>query len=198
MSESPSRFVQDFAALPPTAVSDALDRLGIHGHCSGILAIDARSQVCGRAFTVRFLPCGPVDGRTPNVDLDNYLDDIPTGYVAVLDNRGHLDAAVWDELLTNLARASGVAGCVIDGACREEANAATPWPIFASGTSTRRAQNRVRVEGYNLPIEIGGVRVECDDIVIGDRNGVIVVPHERAKAVLAAAREIAASRAAGG
>lgn len=196
MSASPSRVVQDFAALPPAAVSDALDRLGIRGHCKGVKALDPRSKLCGRAFTVSFLPVGPADCRTPNGSLDAYLEDVPPGYVAVLDNRGHLDAAVWDKLLTRGAREQGIAGAVIDGACRESDTAAgTPWPVFACGTSARSAQDRVRVEACNLPVAIGGVRVECDDIVIADQDGVIVVPRERVGAVLEAAREIAAARA---
>ncbi len=196
MSDLLSRVVKDFAALPLVAVSTALDRLGLSGHCQGLRSVGAPgassqgSRLCGRAFTVRLLPCGPRDGRTPNGRLDDYLQDVPPGYVVVLDNRGHDDVAVWTPALSRDAAGQGIAGVVIDGAASvSDADSAVNFPLFAQATCLRSGQDRVRVEGFNLPVEIGGVRVECDDIVLAGANGVLVVPRERAKQVLALARE---------
>jgi len=200
MSDPLSRVIQDFAALPLSVVSSALDRLGLLGHCQGLRALRTPgalgpvARLCGRAFAVRFLPCGPRDGRTPNGRLDDYLQDVPPGYVVVLDNRGHEDVAVWTGSLSRDAAAQGIAGVVIDGAASlADTDAIANLPLFAQATCLRSGQDRVRVEGFNLPVEIGGVRVECDDIVMADANGVLVVPRERVKQVLALAREILTS-----
>lgn len=66
--------------------------------------------------------------------------------------------------------------------------------MFALGTYSRNGKDRVRVEAYNLPVVIGGVRVECDDIMLGDDDGLVVIPRDHLAAVLAAAREIAAAK----
>jgi 4-hydroxy-4-methyl-2-oxoglutarate aldolase len=194
-SEAVTNYAREFAALPTSAVSDALDRLGIKGQCSGVRALSPGMKLCGRTFTVQFLPCGPSDGRTPNGDIGDYIDDVPEGYVVALDNRGNLDSSVWDETMTRSARQRGIAGTVIDGACRGSMRSdARPYPLFALGAHSRSGKDRVRVEAYNLPIVIGGVRVECDDILLGDEDGLVVIPRDHLGAVLAAAREIAAAK----
>lgn len=195
-SEPVKEYTKEFATLPTSTVSDALDRLGIKGQCTGVRALSPRgAKLCGRAFTVQFLPCGPPDARTPNGDIGDYMDDVPAGYVVALDNRGDLESSVWDEVLTRRARERGVAGTVIDGACRDCIRAgAQQYPLFALGTRSRNGKDRVRVEAYNLPIVIGGVRVECDDILLGDEDGLVVIPRDHLAPVLAAAREIAAAK----
>ncbi len=197
-----SELVSAYAALPTAAVSDALDRLGFRGQCQGLRRVAGSDshigrqtgRLCGRVFTVQFLPIGPPDARTPNGDIGDYIDDVPEGYVVALDNRGDLDACVWDEVLTREAAGRQLAGTVIDGACRTAAAGATQYSIFARGLQPRHGKNRVRVEAYNLPIAIGGVRVECDDFMLGDADGLVVVPRDHVTKVLDTAREIYAAR----
>jgi 4-hydroxy-4-methyl-2-oxoglutarate aldolase len=192
-SESATEYAKEFASLPTSTVSDALDRLGIKGQCSGVRALSPEGmKLCGRAFTVQFLPCGPPDARTPNGDIGDYIDDVPAGYVVALDNRGDLGSSVWDEAMTRSARQRGIAGTVIDGTCRGGMHSAA-YPLFALGTHSRNGKDRVRVEAYNLPVVIGGVRVECDDILLGDEDGLVVIPRDHLASVLEAAREIAAA-----
>jgi 4-hydroxy-4-methyl-2-oxoglutarate aldolase len=196
LPEPIKEYAKEFAALPTSAVSDALDRLGIKGQCSGVRALSPQGmKLCGRAFTVQFLPCGPPDARTPNGDIGDYIDDVPEGYVVALDNRGNLESSVWDEAMTRSARQRGIAGTVIDGTCRDwMRSGARQYPLFALGTHSCNGKDRVRVEAYNLPIVIGGVRVECDDILLGDEDGLVVIPRDHLAPVLAAAREIAAAK----
>ncbi len=193
-SEPVEEYVKEFALLPTSVVSDALDRLGVKGQCTGLRSLtSAGTTLCGRVFTVQFLPCGPPDARTPNGDIGDYIDDVPAGYVIAIDNRGSLDSCVWDAAMTRSARERGVAGTVIDGACRDHARSgAQHYPLFALGTHSRNGKDRVRVEAYNLPIVIGGVRVECDDVLLGDGDGVVVVPRDYLSQTLTAARQIAA------
>lgn len=195
MPEPIKSYAAEFAQIPTSAVSDALDRLGIKGQCTGVRALDPRgSKLCGRAFTVQLLPCGTPDARTPNGDIGDYIGDVPPGYVVALDNRGSLDSSVWDDLLTRSAQQRGIAGTVIDGVCRDGARSAgRQYPLFALGTHSRGGKDLVRVEAFNLPIVIGGVRVECDDVLLGDEDGLVVIPRDHLAPVLALAREIAAT-----
>lgn len=68
------------------------------------------------------------------------------------------------------------------------------FPLFALGRHSRNGKDRVRVEACNLPVVIGGVRVECDDILLGDEDGLVAIPRDHLAPVLAAAREIAAAK----
>ena len=195
MSQPIIEYIKEFSALPTSAVSDALDRMGIKGQCRGVRALDSRgAKLCGRVFTVQFLPCGPPDARTPDGDIGDYIDDVPPGYIVALDNRGSLESSVWDDVLTRTAMRRGIAGTVIDGVCRDSARAAgRRYPVFALGTGSRNGKKQVRVEACNLPIVIGGIRVECDDILLGDEDGLVVIPRDHLGPVLAAAREVAAA-----
>jgi len=196
LSEPIKQYAQEFSKLSSSQVSDALDRLGIPGRCSSLRSFSpAGAKLCGRAFTVQFLPVGPPDKRTPNGGIGDYISDVPPGYVVALDNRGNLECSVWNELLTRSALQQGIAGTVIDGVCSEHlGSGAQPYPLFALGRHCRNGKDRMRIEAFNLPVAIGGVRVECDDIILGDDDGLVIVPRDHLASVLSAVRESAASR----
>lgn len=183
--------VEQIAALSTGAAEGLLKGLGISGRCAG-LGSHSSGRVCGRAFTVQFLPVGPPDGRTPDGTIGDYVGDVPQGYVLALDNRGDTSSIVWTEALARVAAERGVAGVVMDGRADGAASAAV-LPVFSSASHQDAATRRVRVEACNLPIAIGGVRVECDDIVLADAGGVVVIPKDHIQAVLNAAKAAKAS-----
>jgi 4-hydroxy-4-methyl-2-oxoglutarate aldolase len=190
-----SPLVQAFSELPFSAVAAALDELRITGRFVGLRSLGGSSaRFCGRAFTVQYLPCaGAQDGRTPNGTLGEFLPDVPPGYVLVLDNRGDLSAAVWTADLARAAAEAGVAGTVIDSACEALSGLLYPHPVQARGTHATTAHNRVRAEAFNVPVAIGPLRVECDDLVMAgtEAEGLVVIPRDHLQPVLAAARRIA-------
>src|SRR3984885_8914845 len=100
--------------LDTTSISDALDRLGIAGQCLGIKTPDHRFRMTGRAFTILYGPAA-----TPPGTVGDYIDDVAPGSVIVLDNGGRENATVWGDILTWVAHQRGIAGTVIDGACRD-------------------------------------------------------------------------------
>jgi 4-hydroxy-4-methyl-2-oxoglutarate aldolase len=177
--------VRSFAQLSTAVISDALDALGVNGQCTGIhpQAPGLVKPFCGRAFTVQFMPCGTPDERTPSGGIGDYIDDVPEGYVIAIDNRERLDCCVWDSQVNQRAVARGVAGVVIDGACRMDTDANPQLPVLARGRQARHGAKRVRVEAFNLAVVIGGVRVECDDLLIADHNGLVVIPRDYIQAV---------------
>lgn len=179
------------AALGTTDVSDALDRIGIAGQCLGIAPLDRRFRLVGQACTLRYAPVG-VDPGT----VGDYIDDLDAGQVVVIDNAARTDVTVWGDLLTSTAARNGVAGTVIDGACRDVGRSLElGYPIFARGTFMRTGKDRVRVEAVGEPVTVGGVRVSPGDWLLGDGDGVVVVPLHRAEQVVEAATEISAAEA---
>ncbi|MFZ2263896.1 MAG: RraA family protein, partial [Trichococcus flocculiformis] len=117
------------------------------------------------------------------------LEVAQPGDIIVIDAKGSCNNGVWGDNRSRVAKAIGLAGVVIDGAFRDiEENEALGFPIYARantcGRSTRGAKGEV-----NVPISCGGVSVRPGDIIVGDRNGVVVIPLEHAEEIIQAAQE---------
>jgi 4-hydroxy-4-methyl-2-oxoglutarate aldolase len=172
--------------LDTTSISDALDRLGIAGQCLNIKPLDHTFRLAGRAFTVLYGPAGKPAGT-----VGDYIDDVEPGTVVVLDNGGRENATVWGDILTWVAHRRGVAGTVIDGACRDTYLCRDlKYPIYSRSYSMRTGKDRVQVEAMNVVVDIGDACVAPGDLLRGDADGVLVIPREHEEAVLAAAAEI--------
>lgn len=179
--------VDGLKTLPTATISDALDRLGIVGQCLGIAPLDPSFRLCGRAFTLRYRPTGLVERG----NVGDYIDDVPPGGIVVLDNAGRLDATVWGDILTAVSHRRGVGGTVIHGVCRDVSRALDlGYPIFSRGRYMRTGKDRVEVESQNAPISLGEVQVRPNDILVGDADGILVIPAVRDAEVFDVAREI--------
>ena len=178
--------------LSSSAVSDALDRLGIPGAVLGLHPLGPSQQMHGRAYTVRYIPAGRDAGT-----VGDYIDDVPAGSVVVLANDGRTDCTVWGDILTAVASDRGVAGTVIDGVCRDVSRALSiGYPIYSRGKFMRTGKDRVEVADTGGTVSIGGVQVSNGDLIVGDDDGVVVVPARYEQDVLAAAAAIAQREAA--
>src|SRR5262245_34763015 len=177
------------AKLDTTALSDALDRLGIAGQCLGIKPLDFRFRLTGRAFTLLYGPAGVPPGT-----VGDFIDDVAEGSVIVIDNGGRENATVWGDILTMVAHRRNIGGTVIDGACRDT-NLAREigYPIFSRSYSMRTGKDRVQLEAVNSPVNIGDARVMPGDILRGDADGVVVLPQAHEHNILTIAEEIDAA-----
>ena len=181
--------VQRASKLDTTSLSDALDRLGIAGQCLNIKPLDPRFRLTGRAFTILYGPAGSPPGT-----VGDYIDDVPVGGVVVLDNGGRENATVWGDILTWVSNRRGIAGTVIDGACRDtQLSRELQYPIYSRSYSMRTGKDRVQVEAMGGTVNIGDARVQQGDILRGDADGVVAIPKEHEEAVLAAAEQIDAA-----
>jgi 4-hydroxy-4-methyl-2-oxoglutarate aldolase len=178
--------VKKFERLDTTSISDALDRLGIKGGCQGILPQVPGAKAVGRAFTVRYRPCGIERGT-----VGDFLDDVEPGQVVILDNGGRTYGTVWGDIMTVYAQKRGIAGTVIDGVCRDLPRILeSKYPIFTRGRLMVTGKDRVEVDGINVPVSISDVQVRPNDIVACDDTGVVIVPFDKAGEVLKIALEI--------
>ena len=181
--------VERAAKLDTTAISDAMDRLGIAGQCLGIKPLDPRFRLTGRAFTILYGPAG-----TPPGTVGDYIEDVPVGGVVVLDNGGRENATVWGDILTWVANRRGVAGTVIDGACRDtHLSRELGYPIYSRSYSMRTGKDRIQVEAMGGPVNIGDARVNQGDILRGDADGVVAIPQAHEDAILTNAEQIDAA-----
>ncbi len=175
-----------FRNLDTTCLSDAMDRLGIKCGCEGILPLFPGARTVGRAFTVRYRPCGVVKGT-----VGDFLDDVAPGQVVVIDNGGRAYGTVWGDIMTFYAQKRGIAGTVIDGVCRDLPRVLSArYPLFTRGRFMVTGKDRVEVDGINVPVAVSEVLVRPGDIVVGDDTGVVIVPADRAEEVWQAASEI--------
>lgn len=180
------QLLEALEALETSHVSDALDSLGINGQCAGLLPLDRDTKLVGTAFTVKY---GPADVQPGSVG--DYIDDLPPRTVVVLDNGGREDTTVWGDILTTVASRKELAGTVIDGICRDTDTAVElNYPVYSRSRWMRTGKDRVQVEAYDVPVNIGGVRVAPGDLLLGDADGVVAIPLAQAAAVIAKAEEI--------
>jgi regulator of RNase E activity RraA len=166
--------------LTTAEVSDALDFFRLPGSAHGIVRVTGRGRLFGRAYTVRY---APVDTRTPGT-VGDFLDDVPAKAIVVIDNAGRTDCTVWGGILSRVAAHRGIGGTVIHGVCRdtEEADAAD-YSLYARGRFMRTGKDRVQVEAVGEPVNLADVRVCTGDLIVGDADGIVVVPWEHAEAV---------------
>lgn len=179
--------VERAARLDCATLSDAFDKLGIHGQCAQIQSRSEQFRMAGRAFTLLYGPASKPAGT-----VGDYIDDVAPGTVLVLDNGGREDVTVWGDILTEIAHRRGLAGTVIDGICRDVAlSRQLGYPVFSRGHWMRTGKDRVQVEATQVPVSIGNVRVAPGDLVRGDADGVVVLPALHENDILDAAEAIA-------
>ena len=183
--------IAGFRAVATASVSDAVDSItGKRGYMDAAIKPRINDQkIAGPAVTItavattEFLP--------PQLALDA-IDDSPAGSVICISVEGDENVAVWGGLMTAGAYANRHEAAVLDGAVRDitEIRRDYDFPVFARAASPGTTLGRYKTVAMNEPALIGGITVHPGDIIVGDLDGVVVVPHAQAAEVLAMAREI--------
>jgi len=170
------------AALPTPNISDAMGK--IMPACVALKPLHRLARpMAGRALTVRVPP-------GDNLFVYKAIAIAGPNDVIVVDAGGVLEQAIIGEIMTTLAASRGVAGIVVHGAIRDiDIVSMSEFPVFARG-HTYRGPYRDGPGEINVPIALAGMSVEPGDLVVGDANGVVVVPHADIEAVLEAAQRI--------
>ena len=176
-----------FAGVPTGFVVDAMGGSGCLDYRIKPLVPPERVMV-GTAVTCH---AGPSD----NLALFGALEAAQPGDILVAGTENFMGAAITGDLLLGMARNRGAAGFVTDGLIRDVVGVlAVGLPVFCAGvTANSPARNGPGTVG--LPVILGGVRIAAGDIVLGDRDGVVVVPLEQAKTVLAQLEAVKAAEA---
>ena len=139
-------------------------------------------NLVGPAFTMRSIPAredldqiGAFDD--PNHPQRKAIESVPEGHVLVLDCRQEKRAASGGEILTTRLKVRGAAGLVSDGPVRDSGSLkALDFPIYCAGGSSPLNLLHHHAVDQNVPIGCGGVAVYPGDIIVGDEEGVVVIP----------------------
>lgn len=187
LAEMRGRF---FCAL----LSDVLDNLGYQNQAlpARIRPLDENLVMVGRARTMLFADvyAQPAPGENPYVLEIELVDSLGPDQIAVCACGASGRIAPWGGLLTTASKNRGAVGALMDGMVRDirdirELN----FPVFHGGIAPLDSKGRGKVIAIDVPVELGGVRINPHDIIFGDADGVIVVPRSIETKVIAAARE---------
>ena len=144
--------------------------------------LDPATRMAGRAVTVHLEPAD-------NWFIHVALLEAGPGDVLVVDAQGYLDAGPWGDVLTLAAQERGLAGLVIDGAVRDSQDiVAAGFPVFARGLCIRKT-TKVQRGRVNVPVTVGGVVVNPGDVVVGDADGLVIVPADEVETALVLSEE---------
>jgi len=172
-----------------TNLSDAMDKVGWKGAVIGIRPLFGMPKVVGRAVTIKITAAGLVKSKR-HLGVDAIAAASP-GDVIVIDNHGDTTNNCWGEILSCGAQKKGVAGVIVDGAARDiDFCQEIGFPVFARAVVPITARGRIMQEDFNCMIRVGDIQVRPGDILVGDVNGVVVIPPEQLEEVLTAAEKI--------
>ncbi len=150
---------------------------------AGALPINAdAAAMAGPAFTLRFIPAREDIDTIQAYAADTHvhrraMEECPTGHVLVIDAGGSTAAASAGDIMMGRLKARGAVGAVTDGGFRDTADiAALGFPVFHRAPAPPSSPIALHPADLNLPIGCGGVAVYPGDIVVGDREGVVVIP----------------------
>lgn len=165
-------------------VSDALGKSGAMDH--GIRPWSSNARMAGPAFTVQL--------HTADILMvSKALAECPRGHVLVIDGHGEPNTALWGGLTTMSAHRKGLAGVVVDGAIRDLADIKkSRLPVFARSV-VPNAGGAEYVGKLQISIACGGIVVNPGDWLVGDDDGVVVIPKDRLQATMEQAARIVAA-----
>ena len=182
---------RDWTKLYSAVVSDSLDSAGLLHQAlpASIRPLDNSLLLCGRARTGIYMETAHVEpGSNPYALEIKLIDDLAAGEVAVLACGGSKRIAPWGGMLSTAAKARGAAGCVTDGFVRDiKVIRRLGLPAFHAGIAPLDSKGRGEIRAIDVPVICAGVRVEPGDLIVGDADGVVVVPKAREAEVLALA-----------
>ena len=175
--------VADFAAYPTGNLCNA--NPDVSPLVTLIAPLIPRCRVAGRARTARIVP-----GH--NAAIHRAVHDAQPGDMLVVDGAGSKRFGQFGDLLADCCQRKGIVGGVFDCTIRDRADiAALGFQVFARGFHPE-ATAKTDPGEVDIPVAVGGVLVSPGDIVVGDDDGVVVIPHRIAGEVLEQVAAVAA------
>lgn len=167
-------------------IADGVEEVtGGRGWMSSDMKPIAEGKIVGRAWTATLRPVLKNDTKTyPNLLLQ-VLDEAPAGSILVYVMEGGLEIAAIGNLMATTAKVRGLEGTVIDGAVRDvEEIRRIGHKVFARRISPATSVGRMVSVGMQMPVKCGDVMVYPGDYLVGDSDGVVVVPQAAAAQVV--------------
>jgi regulator of RNase E activity RraA len=183
-------------SLPVPTITATLAARGIaNGFLAGLMPIDpANARFVATAYTIRALPTredllkAVNESKAPNLHRQA-MREVTKGQVIVTDCGGDRGISFFGELISTFLARKGVAAIVTDAGIADVADvAATGLPVFCQGSAPIPGPARRLVGDLGRPVDCMGVTVCPGDVLVGDANGVAVIPSDMAAEVAEAAK----------
>lgn len=182
----PAEIVEGYKSLPAANVADCMGRLSALSSEIRLLSSPESEIMVGVALTVKARP-------GDNLMIHKALDMAGPGDIIIVSNEGDRSQALVGEIIVTYAQHKGIGGLVFDGPIRDiGAISEMSIPVYGTGCTPGGPFKEGPGE-VNVPIACGGIHVEPGDIVLGDKDGVIIIPRRDAATLLEEARKFSAS-----
>lgn len=171
--------IEQLKTIPTTAISDVLE--GMNNVSPAIKPLRDEYKIAGRAFTIR-------TAVGDNLAVLKAIKEAKQGDILVVDAKGDTYRAIAGDFVVGMMQTMGFGGLVVDGAVRDVMDIKNlKFPVFVKGTTVSSGGKNGPGE-INVPISCGGASVNPGDIVVGDIDGVVIIPKEKAEEVLEGAK----------
>jgi 4-hydroxy-4-methyl-2-oxoglutarate aldolase len=174
------------------AIADVLDEMGYRDQClpSSIQGLTMDAKVAGMAMTVEGKATSSVDPEEVYIPVLKMLGDLRPGDVIVSQPNDSISAHL-GELSSEAAQFRGACGAVIDGGARDISYILKlGFPVFCRYRTPRDIMGRWKLVAHGAPIRIGVVTIRRGDFIVGDKDGVVVVPQDIMAEVLVRSEEV--------
>ncbi|MFJ7238841.1 hypothetical protein ACIQWB_17140 [Streptomyces olivaceus] len=188
----PEQIVERLAAVSTATIASQLLSRGLRDQfVAGAGPVVPGLRMVGAAWTARTIPSREdLDGLwpgtrpTPGLSLFDVIESTPEGAVLVIDGRGEHRTATGGDILVERLRIRGARGLVTDAGIRDRAAvSAVQLPCYSAGATANVSRAYLRVVEQDVPIGCGSVAVFPSDALVGDDDGVIVIPRALAEEV---------------
>ena len=183
---------QRLLAVGVSTLTTCLYRRGIrNAYLHGLVPVNREARMVGEAFTLRFVPARDDVTDTRNNLHQRAFDECPAGAVLVIDAQRELEACTCGDLLVARLKARGAAGVVTDGGFRDSDEIRNlNFPAYHARPVPPPSFLRLHAIALNEPIGCARVAIYPGDIMVGDAEGVVVVPAAMANEVAGEAHEL--------
>ncbi|MBZ5592958.1 MAG: RraA family protein [Acidobacteriia bacterium] len=184
--------LEGFRLVEVASVADAVEQLyGQRAHMSHEMRPLFTTKFAGPALTVLLKKEEHKEGASASQGMLDAIDAAPPGSVYVMVLEDGADIAGIGAIMATAMKVRGMTGAIVDAAIRD-----TPqikrlqFPVFSVGIAPSTSINHYRFVGTNVPVTCAGVRVNPNDIIVADEDGVAVVPRAHAEDVLKKAQQL--------
>lgn len=167
-------------------VADLLDEKGVRSHSlpASIRPLQGNMTVAGPAFTCQGYPTGDTKSDDTPM-LIKMLESLTPHCIAIMSTGGDVSSSHWGEIMTLAARQRGCTGAVVDGGIRDTAYILkTHFPVFVKFYMPASSVSRFELKELQVPIRIGDIGIFPGDFILGDVDGVVVIPRALTEEIL--------------
>ena len=175
----PIAYIEKLKTAYAAVVADILDEQGYRNQTlpTHIHALTPKNQkIAGRAYTARAITVHDIPEEPYKYTIQS-VDRMEKGHVFVADVGDDRTCGFWGELLTTACMYKGVSGVVMTACTRDQWKIKDlDFPVFGIGYCAADSKGRTHIIEHSRPIKIGNVVIHPDDFIIGDEDGVVVIP----------------------